>query len=197
MADFSKIGRNNKNRGRNFERRVAEKLGFTRVPYSGAIKEWGGADVVDGFYTRNGHWALECKTQQPGPVRSISIKHKWVKQMLGAETNGRHGAIVTANVGNVLPGQKQDIYVFMLEDTFEWMDIDEVVCNFGLEVPTRGKGHNFVIKAEDLPKPGNYFKELLVGDEPITWYVIHFNDFVELVHQYDLFVKEVKPDAQS
>jgi hypothetical protein len=195
MADFSRIGRNNKNRGRNFERQVAEKLGWTRVPYSGAIKEWGGADVVDGFYSRSGFWAAECKTQQPGPEKSISIKHKWVGQMLGGGVKGRHPIIITKNVGS------RDAYVFMLEDTYDWLvdfigmkDEDPVPCSFTHDIPLRGKSYNFVVKQEHLPEASDGFTILRVGPDRDLWYVIHLDDFEFVVTEYNVMRKEVKPN---
>lgn len=80
-ANFSAIGRSNKNRGRAFEKKCAHALGWTRVPYSGGSGEWGGGDVVDGFYSKKGMWSAECKTQQPTKTKSISIKDKWLRQM--------------------------------------------------------------------------------------------------------------------
>jgi len=86
MANFKHIGRLNKNRGRAFERRIAAELQWTRVPYSGGSGEWGEGDVVDGFYSRSGHWLAECKTQ-PGP--SLSVKAKWIDKLEQAAQKAR------------------------------------------------------------------------------------------------------------
>jgi hypothetical protein len=123
-ADFSKIGRNNKNRGRRFERDVADLLTWQRVPYSGAMSEWGSADVVDGFYKKRGYWAAECKTdlKQPDEPLSINIQAKWVSQLIGGEYGGRHGILVVSRIlSRAKPGTKRPpAFVFMLDDTWNW-----------------------------------------------------------------------------
>lgn len=113
MTDFSKIGRNNKNRGREFEKKVANTLGWTRVPYSGAISSWGYGDVVDGFYKQKGFWSAECKTQQPGPLGTISVTQKYIKQMDKGSDGQRKGLLVIKNVGELRS------YVVMPTASFE------------------------------------------------------------------------------
>jgi hypothetical protein len=146
MADFKRIGRNNKNRGRAFERHVADFLGWTRVPYSGAQKDWGGGDVIDGFYTKDGFWTAECKTQKARPDNAILIKAKWIGQMLSAATPERRPIIIVKTVAAKL----NEALVVMDDDTFDWfrMKVDhafeKLIANGGTQL-TRGKGHNFVI----------------------------------------------------
>jgi hypothetical protein len=77
---LARRNRANKNRGREFENRCAEKLGWTRVPYSGAQAHWGKGDVVDRFYEKDGEWHAECKTTI-GQKTGLSINGKWIKQM--------------------------------------------------------------------------------------------------------------------
>lgn len=191
MPDFSKIGRNNKNRGRAFERSVAELLKWQRVPYSGGVKEWGGGDVVDGGLGRNaGLWASECKTQQPGPVSSISIKKKWVSQMLGAATDTRRPILIVKNVKDKV----DDAFVFMLDDTFEWF-VKSIRAAIGLnydrstredivfETKLRGEGHNFVVQAHQLAYAvGGQHVLFDVKDDQghvAWWYVFRLCDFAQ------------------
>lgn len=149
MADFSKIGRNNKNRGRTFERKVAEMLRWTRVPYSGAMLEWGGGDVVDGFYVKRGFWSAECKTQPEGA--SVSIKSKWIQQVQKGETHGRHGIIITKN----LKMKVQDSLVFMPEGTWIWLVSKlrsaniEIPVFSSISVKSAGVANGFFVKLND------------------------------------------------
>jgi hypothetical protein len=198
MADFSRIGRNNKNRGRAFERHVAEKLGWTRVPFSGAVRDWGVGDVMDGFYQRKGCWAAECKTQQPGVDGSISIKHKWVNQMYDACRDGRQGIIITKNV------RSSRAWVFFLDDAWDWFHeiTTPSLARIEASTYTRGKGHNFVVPGELLNECGDTkYIELGVHDKKANnvtpWYVISLNTFASLIHEHKLYVPEVKPDADQ
>lgn len=214
MSDFKRIGRNNKNRGRKFERDVAAQLGWTRVPYSGGQGDWGKGDVVDGFYTGNGYWVAECKTQiaKDDQPLSISVKHKWVDQMMTAETKNRRGVIIVRRVRNsqLRPGKKGPTpYVVMLEDTFVWMrnQILERANRFGTEGPrlesmawepdikTRGKGYNFTVKEGDLPYADEIRSVHVMKDgERSSWYILTLDHFAELVRGYGLMKFEQAPN---
>jgi hypothetical protein len=210
MADFSKIGRNNKNRGRKFERTIADLFGWTRVPYSGAIKEWGGADVVDGFYKKKGLWAAECKTVVTKPDKktgkedlSIPIKAKWVGQMLGGETNGRHGFLIIRRVwdSKLHVGKKApEPIVVMFEDTHDWFvrevarrsrDAANIQTGRVFQVKSRGKTYNFRFSEQAL-------EWLYLSDAPFIancvwfqgdwsmWYATKLSTFKQLMHEYDI-----------
>lgn len=101
MTDFKKLGRNNKNRGRAFERRVAELLDVHRVDdllsagRAGLIEHHldvlDGGDLVDGMGA--GDWLLECKTQ---PAGNISVKDGWIWKVIErANLTDKHAGIVT------------------------------------------------------------------------------------------------------
>lgn len=213
MADFKKIGRNNKNRGRQFEREVADLLGWTRVPYSGAIKEWGGADVVDGFFTKRGFWAAECKTEilkGDGPA-NLNIREKWIKQMLGGEQGGRRGILI---VRRVRTGGKPGVkgprpYVVMFEDVFDWFrgevrtrmresldfahDEDISLIPSRRSSVTRGLGYNFGIPEPDLE--GIFQRHPLhvavISDgQQTNWIVFTLDDFADITKTYGLYVKD-------
>lgn len=193
--NLSRISRNNKNRGREFERVVADALGWTRVPYSGGQKEWGGADVVDGFFKKKGFWAAECKTHVvEGEGRAdIHIKSKWIGQMIRAQENGRHGCLIVRRVrSGGKPGIKGPLpYVFMFEDTWEWFQTQlpgvqfaEVFCYSA----SRGNGQNFVVDEEWLPHATvDCVLRIAVNRKSVlegTWYCMSLAQFTIWVHAY-------------
>lgn len=190
--DLSKISKNNKARGRNFENKVASTLGWTRVPYSGAHKVFGSGDVVDGYQGRNGLWCAECKTQQPGPVRSISIMEKWITQMdkATAGTN-RSGLIATrlAESGLVARGKSEN-YVFLPPESFlliaDYVSINEET----VLLKARGKGRGFVVKRETLDTVGSNATEITVkhGDLTDVWYLMTLEAFAATIHDYSIYV---------
>lgn len=204
-TDRSRISRNNKNRGRAFERDVATLLGWTRVPYSGAIKEWGGADVVDGFYRKGGYWAAECKTQivHEGKPAHLDIKHKWIAQMLGGEQGGRHGVLIIRRIRDPKKhvGKKGlPAYVVLPEDTWDWFvsEIDKrqgsahtwLVDAYWAPL-TKAKGYNFRIAEQSLVGLGVVEAiEYQVSEENNRWYVMTLDAFAKLVTTFDLMVHE-------
>lgn len=157
MTDFARVGRLNKNRGRAFERSVAEYLEWTRVPYSGAMSDWGGGDVVDGFYEQSGYWSAECKTQPKSP--SLSVKPKWIKQMQKGATNGRTPIIITRNKGMSVSVAA----VFMREADCRWF-----LATTGL----------MVTQSVSIMAAGNengFFLPLVEFTPPI-WVDVHLHD---------------------
>lgn len=211
MTDRSRISRNNKNRGRKFEREVAATLGWTRVPYSGAIKEWGGADVVDGFYRKGGYWAAECKTVvlHEGKPAHIDIKHKWIEQLIGGETGGRRGILVVKRIRDPKKhvGKKGlPAYVIFPEDTYDWF-IDFIQMNHKISLNlimntyltglTKAKGYNFRITDTALSDLDAIdVVEYLVERDGVQdrWYVMTLDNFKEYVHNYNVMVQEHEPD---
>lgn len=71
MGNQKKINRNNRKRGGNFEKKVADYLGFDVVPYSGSNARFGYGDV------RNEEWLIECKNITPNNNK-ITIKLEWI-----------------------------------------------------------------------------------------------------------------------
>lgn len=195
-ANFSRIGRGNKNRGRKFEREVADILKWTRVPYSGAMSEWGGGDVVDGFYSRNGLWSAECKTQQPGPVNSISIKDKWIRQ--AGKVTDRKSIIITKNVGSKI----NDAFVFMPEHVYEWFcgRLDHKYEHKSYVTNARGKGRGFVVQRRILDKcqDGTPISIVVLIDKNLgygsfdTWVVFRLLDFMNTIHSAELMVTDAE-----
>lgn len=201
MADFSRIGRNNKNRGRNFERKVADFLGWTRVPYSGAIKDWGGGDVVDGFYKRKGLWSAECKTQQPGPLGTLSVLQKWLEQIARATSGGRQGILITRNVG------ERTIYVLMQAHAFDLILDNLMPSELDMMLPepdlrAQGTGMGFVVPLDYLSCSRglgymvtfNVVSEKL--DEKWQWVLMTLDTFKRYIDKYDLMEEDdAAPDA--
>lgn len=206
LSARSRISRNNKNRGRQFERDVADALGWQRVPYSGAIKEWGSADVVDAFYKGGGYWAAECKTHKlhEGKPAHIDIKHKWIEQMMGGETGGRHGILIVKRVRDSKKhvGKKAPIYVVFPEDTFDWFahevrgnsDTWKPLTNTYLTDLTKARGYNFRMTESALSDlEAIDIVEYLVGPDRNRWYAMKFEEFVRLIKIYQIMV----PDEQD
>lgn len=199
MPDYSKIGRNNKNRGREFERKVARLLGWTRVPYSGAMTEWGGGDVMDGFYKRKGFWAAECKTQQPGPLGTLSIKQKWLEQMRKCTANGRQGIIITRNVGS------QKVFVVMPEASFKSIEENlmpsEIRGIFTVRpLKTYGIGMGFVIPVDfmaTVAKLRNILR-FTVYSVPLEhyddWVMMSLDTFKYFIDKFELWEQDVEPE---
>lgn len=183
MADsaevVSKRNRANKNRGRAFERKVADLLGWTRVPYSGGVKEWGGGDVVDGYFKNNGIWAAECKTQQP--KASISITDKYINQAIGAVAHsGRFPIIVVKHVG-----QKHG-YVFMTTAGYDYIEdfLKPGAKSKRLDVPKRGKGEGFIVPVSAMPPEGDVLQVYVVQTRTgygRYWYVVRLDTFADVV----------------
>lgn len=212
----SRTSRNNKSRGRGFENVVADLLGWTRVPYSGGSKQWGGADVVDGFYKKKGLWAIECKTQvvKGDKPANIDIKHKWVSQMLGGAVGGRHGVIAVRRVRQGgKPGQKGPRpYVVMHEDTFDWFrgrvhEIQRTSLDFAYDSPiylgachlikTRGKGYNFGIPETHLASITPSFPlhvPVWHDGAQANWMVFTLDDFARLVKTYGIWERDENPN---
>mgnify|MGYP001453083081 FL=1 len=76
----SRRNRNNRNRGKNFERRVSKYLGFYRVPYSGSAEVFGLGDVRDNESQDESLTIGECKSITPRNKNSINyiIQEKWL-----------------------------------------------------------------------------------------------------------------------
>ena len=76
----SRINRNNRERGKAFENKVAKLLGFIRVPYSGSAEEYGLGDVRDKESQKDARWIGECKTMTPKSTAEINyiIQAKWL-----------------------------------------------------------------------------------------------------------------------
>lgn len=195
-ANFSRIGRANKNRGRNFERKVADLLEWTRVPYSGAIKDWGGGDVVDGFYKKRGFWSAECKTQQPGPRGSISILQKWIQQMGNGAIQGRRSLIITRNVGSikiyaVLPVASVEIII----DSLMPSEYDAMLIGKD-PLYAAGLGMGFVIPPSYLEAAHDYHRIISFNveskklDTTHGWAIMSLDTFKSLIDKHHLMEYE-------
>lgn len=201
MVDLSKISRNNKKRGRGFEVKVASVLEWTRVPFSGAVREWGLGDVLDGFFKKKGYWAGECKTQQPGPRGTISVKQKWIEQVERATTKDRRGILITRNVGDTR------IYVLMRADSFKI--IDEMLLSSERELlverdhlTAAGLGMGFVVPLKYLTEVhglGNIStfsvmsKKLEHYDD---WFLMTLDTFKRIIDKHHLMEHD-DADAQD
>lgn len=181
MADFKRIGRNNKNRGRSFERKVGEWLGFYRVDdlldagRAGLVKheleELDGGDLVDWDPDDPGMWLLECKTQ---PAGNVSIKDEWLKKLL------RRAALVGRLCGVVTTRYKEVGAWVVLPISDERATAKTFAIMHGLwpsvcwQTKTRGDGDGFVIQdswLQDLPQT-DVARLDVTGEERTTSYLV-------------------------
>lgn len=73
----AKINRNNRKRGSQFEKSVADFLGMHVVPYSGSNARFGYGDIRDTPDKENSLWLGECKNFSEDKPRII-IKDEWM-----------------------------------------------------------------------------------------------------------------------
>ena len=93
-----KRNNNNCNRGKLFEKKVADFLGFFRVPYSGTNDTFGWGDVRDTEDQSKSRYLGECKSMTPRTAKEVnySIKEDWL--------TGKNGILGKArNAGNKIP----------------------------------------------------------------------------------------------
>lgn len=98
MTDWVKSGARSRQRGYRFERTVAELLGWSRVPYSGASAAYGQGDVIDGYINGPGYWMVECKMRTMKKPGSVRVDGKWIEQAdRSAELSGRFPIIIVGS----------------------------------------------------------------------------------------------------
>ena len=93
-----KRNNNNRNRGKLFEKKVADLLGFFRVPYSGTNDTFGWGDVRSTEDQSQSRYLGECKSITPRSIKEInySIKEDWL--------TGKNGILGKAkNAGDKIP----------------------------------------------------------------------------------------------
>lgn len=83
ITSQQRTNRNNKERGKAFEKRMAETLGWFRVPLSGSSSLFGWCDVRDSETKEDGIWLGECKTMTPDNPdnKSYTIELKWLDKL--------------------------------------------------------------------------------------------------------------------
>ena len=80
MSDIKKTNRGNRNRGKAFERKVAEYLGYFRVPLSGSAEMFGLGDVRDVESQDESLTIGECKSISPRSKTEVNyiVKESWL-----------------------------------------------------------------------------------------------------------------------
>ena len=80
MASQKVTNNRNRNRGKQFEVRVAKFLCYFRIPYSGSSALWGLGDVRDFEDKERSRIMIECKTMTPKSVKEINyiVKRDWL-----------------------------------------------------------------------------------------------------------------------
>lgn len=74
-----KINRNNRQRGANFEKKVADYLDMFVVPYSGSNARYGYGDIRDSEGINGGTWLGECKNRKCDDI--FVIERDWWKML--------------------------------------------------------------------------------------------------------------------
>jgi hypothetical protein len=93
----SKTNRNNRERGKAFEKKIADFLNWWRIPYSGSSELHGLGDVRDHEDRERARYLAECKSMTPRSAKEINyiIQEKWLV--------GKMSIIHRAKKGNKLP----------------------------------------------------------------------------------------------
>lgn len=190
---WKKLGRNNKNRGRTFEKKVAAVLGWTRVPYSGGSGAWGEGDVVDGFYARTGKWFAECKTQPCSQGMNVSVRSKWIERCFkSANKETRLPVIITSLYG------RSEAYVFLpRRSVFRWMFETkfELAADIRWHTKARGQG-GFCVQGRWMNERKWEIAFLDVeGAKPgqQEWIIMKLEKFRQLIYRTDYFTKDKEP----
>lgn len=163
-----RINKNNRKRGGNFEKRVADFLGFEVVPYSGSNARFGYGDV------RNNHWLIECKNITLDDDK-LTIKQEWIqKNRERADSYNKRSAIA------FMPAGKIDKFILMEYE--DW-------AQFGIPADNaehlEAKVHNtknLIIHLSDL-----YIKDVRAGlivelvFNNVSYYLMSLQKYKELI----------------
>lgn len=76
----SQRNRNNRERGKAFEKKMADFLGWIRVPYSGSAEVFGLGDIRDHEDQQQTRYMGECKSITPKSTKEINyiVQEKWL-----------------------------------------------------------------------------------------------------------------------
>jgi hypothetical protein len=76
----SKTNKNNRERGKAFENKMAKYLGWWRIPYSGSSELFGLGDIRDTEDKATARYMGECKSITPRSAKEINyiIQEKWL-----------------------------------------------------------------------------------------------------------------------
>lgn len=191
MTDWSKLGRTNKNRGKAFERKVASKLGWTRVPYSGSHRDWGKGDVFDGTL-RHGFWLAECKTQ-PLNTRSLTVKNDWIEQAEKAIVGTKRNALIP-----IQQKGQQDAWVFLPQATWDWLadrlDFDPLPV---INTIRRGRGRGFGVRWDQMTDAPIHEIHVKIGHETEIWRLLELNEFAHLIQTNGLMIPRPVNESQD
>jgi hypothetical protein len=80
VKSASQTNKNNRERGKAFEDKMARFLGWWRIPYSGSSELFGLGDIRDSEDKSSARYMGECKSITPKSVSEINyiIKEKWL-----------------------------------------------------------------------------------------------------------------------
>lgn len=168
-ATQKRINRNNRKRGGNFEKKVADYLGFEVVPYSGSNARYGYGDV------RGEEWLIECKNITPDGDK-ITIQQLWIsKNRERADGVNKNSAIAW------MPAGKADKFILM-----EYEDYAGFGIPYDISVPLEAKVHNtknLILHLGDF-----YIKDARHGMiielvfDGISYYLMSLQKFKEIIN---------------
>ena len=117
--DQKTVNRRNRERGKSFERRVAEKLGnWFRIPYSDSSELWGLGDVRDKDDNFRSRYMIECKTITPKSVKEVNfiIKQEWLQGKTGIIDKAKKELNKFWGLAFTKKGSRKTFMIIPLED---------------------------------------------------------------------------------
>lgn len=192
MTDWAKLGRNNKNRGRAFEKRFAALMGWVWVGTLRQTLQEG--DVVDGFWKQDGFWVAECKTQQRGAKDNISVTDGYITQAyLSAARTGRLPVIAIHLVG------LRDDYVFLPQvvaiSLMDRIGSEPLKPDVRFTTVARGGGRGFVVQRSWMKSSKWDIAQVVVcekgGDGIVgSWLMMRDFHFKSVLDEHDMHKPE-------
>lgn len=197
--DWQRVGARSRDRGKSFERDIADMFGWRRVPFSGRNAEFGEGDVIDGTVGGAGFWLAECKMRTRGS-ETVVIERGWIHQMADcAERSGRFPLLVVGtkhdrdkpsrNAVVLLPPESRDFLFDRVVHArnrvdFSWAPRNRHELHRWI-IARRTTGGGFVITRGELEGAVAGVQVLTDTDEHTdqTWLVFKVDAFALLVRQ--------------
>lgn len=169
-SEIAKRNRNNRKRGSQFEKYVADYLDMDVVPYSGSNSRFGYGDVRDSI------WLGECKNITPDDNGNIIINRDWfIKNRERANSAGRKPFLAW-----MVKGKPHKYIILERKEYLELVDYmvrphEEVSCGY-----VQGKRHlhiNINNSIVQFVNSDNITSIQLDGVNNKTWYMLLLSRF--------------------